>query len=60
MTDYGKFMFNPENAHRCSECPENWGCVTKDFDGRYPCGQQNCWVIAHCRHARAYQDEDDE
>lgn len=29
------------------ECPEN-----KDFDdweGKYPCGQQNCWVTCHCR-----------
>lgn len=27
--------------------PEN-----KDFDdweGKYPCGQQNCWVTCHCR-----------
>ena len=31
----------------CDECPEN-----KDFDdweGKYPCGQQNCWVTCHCR-----------
>ena len=33
--------------HNCDECPEN-----KDFDdweGKYPCGQQNCWVTCHCR-----------
>lgn len=25
--------------------------VHKDFDdweGKYPCGQQNCWVTCHC------------
>lgn len=29
-----------------TESPEN-----KDFDdweGKYPCGQQNCWVTCHC------------
>lgn len=34
---YVEFMYNPEN---------------KDFDdweGKYPCGQQNCWVTCHCR-----------
>ena len=40
-------MYNPENEYNCDECPEN-----KDFDdweGKYPCGQQNCWVTCHCR-----------
>ena len=23
----------------CSVCPEN-----RDFDGKLPCGQQNCWI----------------
>ena len=35
------------NEYNCDECPEN-----KDFDdweGKYPCGQQNCWVTCHCR-----------
>lgn len=39
---YVEFMYNPENEYNCDECPEN-----KDFDdweGKYPCGQQNCWV----------------
>lgn len=44
---YVEFMYNPENEFNCDECPEN-----KDFDdweGKYPCGQQNCWVTCHCR-----------
>ena len=44
---YVEFMYNPENEYNCDECPEN-----KDFDdweGKYPCGQQNCWVTCHCR-----------
>lgn len=20
-----------------------------DWEGKYPCGQQNCWVTCHCR-----------
>jgi len=51
MTEYGKFMFNPENICKCECCPENSG-----FDGRYPCGQQRCWVIAHCESS---QDDED-
>lgn len=44
---YVEFMYNPENEYNCDECPEN-----KDFDdweGKYPCGQQNCLVTCHCR-----------
>lgn len=43
-TEYCKFMCNPANIHNCDFCPEN-----RDFSGRYPCGQQNCWVLAHCK-----------
>lgn len=45
--NYLAFMYNEDNIHNCSECPENrnedsWG-------GKLPCGQQNCWVKAHCQ-----------
>ena len=43
---YKEFMFNKENVGNCKECPENKGMST--WDGRKPCGQQNCWVKAHC------------
>ena len=42
-SEYCKFMCDPANIHNC-DCPEN-----RDFSGRYPCGQQNCWVSAHCK-----------
>lgn len=41
-----EFLYNPENIGNCSECPMN-----EDFDsweGKKPCGQQNCWVLIHC------------
>lgn len=42
---YQDFMWNAENAYNCKECPENVG-----HDGsRFPCGQQNCWVVCHVR-----------
>lgn len=31
---YVEFMYNPENEY---------------WEGKYPCGQQNCWVTCHCR-----------
>lgn len=43
IEDYKEFMYNPENSHNCSECPENEG-----MDSRLPCGQQHCWVDCHC------------
>lgn len=46
MSEYVDFMYNPDNAFRCEDCPEN-----RDFDnwqGTLPCGQQNCWVECHC------------
>lgn len=47
VRNYLAFMYNEDNIHNCSECPENrnedsWG-------GKMPCGQQNCWVKAHCQ-----------
>lgn len=42
--DYICFMCDPKNSHNCNECPEREsGCG----DG-LPCGQQHCWVDAHC------------
>ncbi len=45
--EYVEFMYNESNEYNCSECPEN-----REYDGfqhRLPCGQQHCWVTAHCR-----------
>lgn len=47
IQEYKNFMCNPDNSHNCCECPEN-----RDYDnwqGKLPCGQQNCWVDCHCR-----------
>lgn len=55
MTDrekYVAFMCNEENEFNCENCPENQGC--DDWQGRYPCGQWNCWVTCHCKN-----DEED-
>ena len=41
---YKDFMYNPNNEGNCSECPENEG-----YEGKLPCGQQNCWVTCHCQ-----------
>ena len=30
------------NKEGCKACPEN-----RDFKGKLPCGQQNCWVDLH-------------
>lgn len=43
---YVDFMYNRDNEHNCSECPENEGFDS--WGGRLPCGQQNCWVTVHC------------
>ena len=39
---YFEFMYNIRNEYRCENCPEN-----KEFKGKLPCGQQNCWVTCH-------------
>lgn len=41
---YREWMYTPGNAYKCSECPAR---DTRRKSG-YPCGQQNCWVIATC------------
>lgn len=43
--EYINFMWNPENEYNCKKCPEN----KKDTNNRYPCGQQNCWVVCHTK-----------
>ena len=40
------FLLNPENIDCCNECPENRGF--SDWQRRKQCGQQICWVEAHC------------
>lgn len=42
--EYLRWMYDPENSHNCTECPENSGKRRL-----LPCGQQNCWVDCHCR-----------
>lgn len=51
---YIEFMYNPKNAGRCDDCPENMGFDPLNSAGYIcgPCGQQNCWVDAHCRKER--------
>lgn len=44
---YIDFMCNPDNAYNCDHCPENHGFSS--WGGNQPCGQQNCWVICHCK-----------
>lgn len=44
--EYIDFMYNPDNAYCCQNCPENQDM--DDWQRRLPCGQQNCWVICHC------------
>lgn len=41
---YEHFMFNPNNAYNCNECPERGN----GNECTLPCGQQNCWVVCHC------------
>lgn len=47
VKNYIDFMCNPDNIHNCEECPANEGFDS--WEGKHPCGQQNCWVIAHCK-----------
>lgn len=47
--NYVDFMLNPENANKCDDCPENIG--SDSWQGKLPCGQQNCWVTLHCERA---------
>lgn len=45
------FLCTESNIESCGNCPYNDG-----FSGRYPCGQQNCWVAIHCER----EEEEDE
>lgn len=45
--EYICFMYNAGNEYNCEEYPENKGY--EDWEGKLPCGQQNCWVTCHCR-----------
>ena len=45
--EYLDFMFDPENEFKCSKCPENRDA--DNWDAKYPCGQQNCWVTCHIK-----------
>jgi hypothetical protein len=53
--DYADFMYNPANIFHCEGCPEN--IDSDSWEGKLPCGQQNCWVECHCD--AAYVEEDD-
>jgi len=46
LSDYSGFMCNPDNEYNCNKCPERCS-GTNDYG--LPCGQQQCWVTAHCR-----------
>lgn len=50
LEEYLEFMYDPDNEFNCSECPENIG--SSSWEGRYPCGQQNCWVTCHVAHIK--------
>lgn len=56
INDYINFMYNRDNAYRCSNCPENAGFEDSPCNRCYPCGQQNCWVICHCNSVADHQD----
>lgn len=42
---YSEFMHDPSNEGNCDECPERFLTVS----AFRPCGQQRCWVTAHCQ-----------
>lgn len=47
FSEYLAFMHDPENIQNCRDCPEN---RKNDFPyADHPCGQQNCWVLAHIK-----------
>lgn len=43
---YKEFMYNEDNSHNCSKCPEN---NEMQGNGKLPCGQYHCWVDCHCK-----------
>lgn len=52
VNEYLDFMYNPKNSYNCDKCPENSGF--DGWEGKLPCGQQNCWVDCHCRNDEDY------
>ena len=44
IKEYKEFMYNEDNICNCEDCPEN-----NEMRGKYPCGQQSCWVACHCQ-----------
>ena len=40
-----EFLYNKDNVCNCNECPYNEGF--DNWEGKLPCGQQNCWVTVH-------------
>lgn len=45
---YLDFMYNEKNYMNCKECPENIHDNRNSSGFVQPCGQQHCWVAAHC------------
>lgn len=58
MSEYVDFMFDKKNEFNCENCPENQGF--DDWEGKLPCGQQNCWVSCHCRYSEEQEEERNE
>lgn len=44
---YSDWMCDPDNLGNCESCPEQTS-RSLCCQGRQHCGQQNCWVAAHC------------
>lgn len=55
---YLDFMYNRENIGKCAECPENRGGDGHEANG-HPCGQQNCWVLIHCRSMESERSDEE-
>ena len=54
-TKFEEFMYNRDNMYNCKNCPYgDDGYSGPGIVG--PCGQQHCWVWAHCR--RLQQDDE--
>lgn len=45
---YIAFMYDRQNICRCDVCPANQGISGGCSYVEGPCGQQHCWVKAHC------------
>lgn len=49
INNYKAFMYDKNNIHKCSGCPENKEMSNDASGNRLPCGQYNCWVAIHCK-----------